>query len=154
MVTMSFFDSVKEDVREEHQPDDARDEDAGKEGEDDVPFDQLKKGAEEQDDDTEQNTADASDDDIEVLRSDDSSGASSTGNTGQSSPPPSADTRDAEPEQEPAPEAGQTEAAEPGTADSSDAVARDEVVQALKRIEEQNDAMLDVLRGIKRSIDS
>ncbi|MFB6295100.1 MAG: hypothetical protein ABEI97_05035 [Candidatus Nanohaloarchaea archaeon] len=139
---MAFYDSVKEDIRDETGA--AQDDDE----EGSMPFDQLKDEAEEREDPEE--TEASSDTDIEVLGDgdlDDTDSESEAAAQGSSAA--------AQPEASTAP-APQEQDAEPGGEQVDDA-ARDaadrDTVQVLQRIEQQNQEMLDVLRGIKRSLE-
>lgn len=145
---MGFYDSVKDRVRsEEESRADRSAEDAGKE-DDAMPFDHLKKqaGAEEDaDEETRQ------DDDIEVLASGERVDATR-------SPQDSAPADDAQP-------AGTTAANAEETAtrtvqEQQSAIrphpggeGQDALISVLRNIEEQNADILNVLRGIKRSLD-
>lgn len=159
---MGFYDSVKDDVRDEHRPDDETTESDDAE-EREMPFDQLKKDAEEYDDESEQEQEDESGggSDIEVLTPDGAepaegqAAASASEPAQQTQEPRPAETGgdgSARPQQEQTSSTADTSttqqpAAADGSADDS------EVLAALERIEAQNDEMIDLLRGIKRSLD-
>lgn len=124
---MAFYDSVKDDIREEAgEPlEDSED--------DSVAFDQLKKDAEEDDDDDDREMS--SDTDIEVL-----------GRGGMSQPE----------EDSSAPDSARSPAAaveEDGATEIPAESSAEDTVEILRRIEAQNDEMLSVLRGIKRSLE-
>lgn len=123
---MAFYDSVKENIRDENTPDE-EDDDA----EDTMAFDQLKDQAEDREDPDESSAN--SDSDIEVLGEGDLS----------------TDER-----QDEGREPERSSPIEQSSGESGRTVqeSEDDVVAALERIEEQNREMLDVLRDIKRSL--
>lgn len=104
-----------------------------------MPFDQLKEDAETKDDEKQQEES-GSDADIEVLGDGE---VPDTGADGGSAEPGAAQ------EAQPTQSAGET-AADTATGQSADG---GETVEVLRRIEEQNQEILDVLRGIKRSLE-
>lgn len=135
---MAFYDSVKDDIREENG---AADRDADPE-DDTMPFDQLKKDAEEQGDES----SAGSETEIEVL-TDDGLQTERTEETATDTAAASAGA---------AQDAAQDRETSQGTAPQQSAGADDvraATLDTLQRIEQQNDEMLDVLRGIKRSLD-
>lgn len=156
---MGFYDSVKDDVRDEHRPDDETTEGDDTE-EREMPFDQLKKDAEEYDETEEEQEDDSGDAGIEVLTPDGAEPAG--GQAGDASAEPAQQTREQRPDgsgadgparsqQEPTSSSADTSPArEPAAADDADG---SEVLDALERLEAQNDEMIDLLRGIKRSLD-
>lgn len=142
-MTMAFYDSVKDDVREEHGEDVP---DGNEEGEEDVAFDTLKEGADQY---SEKPDEEQEDTEIEVVGDglDDGPDTDAAGAPAQeaaSTPGKQSSGQDREPAQT----QGSTAAAQ------TEGVARDEVVSVLKTLEQQNSEMLDVLRGIKRSLDT
>ncbi len=163
---MGFYDSVKDDIREENG--DGREEQPAGQDEDNdtMPFDHLKKGAEDEGDDE---GSSGSDTEIEVLTEDGikpAEGSADTASQQEESQGPREDAqqqRDREPSgaaQDRSETAGGTGAAQAdavesagGTHASGVDTSSDELVETLQRIEQQNSEMLDVLRGIKRSLD-
>ncbi len=140
---MAFYDSVKEDIRDET----GATQDGDDEGEDDMPFDQLKDEAEDREDP--EDAASSSDTDIEVLGDGDLADTADTGSSGDKSPSPGGTGA---PEQDDTAEQGTGASREHTEETVSDGADRD-TVQVLQRIEQQNQEMLDVLRGIKRSLE-
>lgn len=166
---MAFYDSVKDDIRAENgdEPDGSADEDD--EDNDSMPFDHLKKGAEDEDDGDGGSDADTP---IEVLTEDgikpadepEDTADSAAGSGGEAPSQPTQQPR--QPQQDDASAAQEEETAggtgasqarveesAGGTQPSGVDASGDELVETLQRIEQQNSEMLDVLRGIKRSLD-
>ncbi|MDY6768545.1 MAG: hypothetical protein SVW02_00345 [Candidatus Nanohaloarchaea archaeon] len=156
---MAFYDSVKDDIRDETS---AAAEDEGET----MPFDQLKEEAEDREDPEESDTS-TSDAEIEVLGDGDlaedgeeESGAGSSGaatrseaQTGQTASQGTGGTQQGEtsgqaPSTDRPPQQTTTDAAAPESAGGDT-----EMVELLRRLEQQNQEMLDVLRGIKRSLE-
>ncbi|MDY6770272.1 MAG: hypothetical protein SVU88_04845 [Candidatus Nanohaloarchaea archaeon] len=159
---MAFYDSVKEDVRDETGASDTGDE------EDDMPFDQLKENADEEDP---EESSTSSDTEIEVLGDGDTvdtgdGGSGGAGaSTSQTAGQPQEEAHDtagqaAQPEESAAAGRSTGAAASPAgqqteqpTEESRPADGAADTAEVLRRIEEQNREMLDVLRGIKRSLE-
>ncbi|MFB6265581.1 MAG: hypothetical protein ABEI07_00680 [Candidatus Nanohaloarchaea archaeon] len=133
---MAFYDSVKEDIREEN----GSAEDADESEEDNMPFDQLKENADDRED-PEEAAESGSDSDIEVL---------GDGEVPEETPGPGGEASSTSQE----PESREQEAGSKDSEPSQRAGTEEpELVDLLQRIEEQNQEMLDVLRGIKRSLE-
>lgn len=167
---MGFYDSVKDDIREENGETTA--EPDADDGDDDMPFDHLKDGAESDDDGEQQGSG--SDTQIEVLTDEglkpagggeDTDGSPEAAAADATSTAAGQDATSAQEETPSQPQAGQdrSEPATDGeTAGADHDPARedargdpdDELLATLQRIERQNDDMLDVLRGIKRSLNN
>jgi len=128
---MAFYDSVKDDIREEKGDGEEREEPE----DDNVAFDQLKKEAEDSEEPDEEQESSGTE--IEVVGRDDLSASGEEEPFGSPESDGGAVTPNAEqePRQESRPEP------DGGT------------VEILQRIERQNEEMLDVLRGIKRSLE-
>lgn len=139
---MSFYEGVKESVKNEdtETPDDEESPDKPADaGGEDMPFDQLKKEAEQN---AEKQSDKPDETKIEVLTDD---GSSSTPDKTPSKP-------SSTPEKEVPEQQSQNDAADPTAVTENKAL--DEVVGALQRIEQQNEEIAGILRGIKRSLDN
>lgn len=139
---MEFYDGVKESVKEEHGG--KQDKEAQKQEEDDeeMPFDQLKKEAEET-----ETTEDAENTgtQIEVLTEDGIAPMEDENTAADTSPTDETEDRAAD-------QVAQT-VQEPTSSPAETEQQPDDVVEVLKRIEQQNAEITDLLRGIKRSLD-
>ncbi|MDY6776690.1 MAG: hypothetical protein SVQ76_01130 [Candidatus Nanohaloarchaea archaeon] len=135
---MGFYDSVKDDVRRENG-ETVQDEKEEGEEEDKMGFDQLKESANENPDPEEEENQ-SSDTEIEVL--------------GEGEVPENSRSREEERSQQSGSQdrSGRGDGTE-SREHSGSGETQEEILSALERIEEQNSEMLDVLRGIKRSLD-
>lgn len=129
---MKFYDTVKDAIRKETVrtgPEDGEDAEDG--GDEDMGFDQLINDAADQSSAEDENTeAQHGTTPIEVL------------------------TEDSLQQETPQEETADAAEAEPSIPETrTTAVAQDEVVAVLRSIEQQNEEMMQILRGIKRSLD-
>ncbi|MDY6761443.1 MAG: hypothetical protein SVY41_00170 [Candidatus Nanohaloarchaea archaeon] len=149
---MAFYDSVKDDIRDETGATTDDDDDS-------MPFDQLKDEAEEREDPEESETS--SDTDIEVLGDGGLDDTENSGTAAGGAEPQAAAPQDTAPQQSASEEGTgqpQSDAADHSSQVSATGTAGGEegapdTVDVLRRIEDQNQEILDVLRGIKRSLE-
>lgn len=167
---MGFYDSVKDSVRKEAQDVDnpGSDDETAEQSDDTMAFDQLKEDAEHAQDENNGGTAGSSrgqtttdDTEIEILTSEpdtstpDNTDTRKDGYDDERSTANSADAhaprQDGQPPEDQTAQARDTRKSPP--ADNQESAADETVAAVLQRIEQQNDEMISLLRGIKHHLE-